>query len=283
MKNNKGGLMSNNKIEKFQVDVEANRINKYDEQFYQIVVPGEKELVDLLSVTGYLQVYPKGVGFKLWLQRVGENADAIRDEAGQLGKMTHRLIEATLRGGTVTFENADGTRNCSLVEWERFLSWCLWYQEYKEKYNLEPLFIEQIVFDLDRKTAGTIDLIGKIAVEEEKQTREMLKVFDWKTGQYVGDTAEIQVSIYQDIANKMKVFGEIEGAEIVQLYPKLNRKGYRVKVVEDIEENLIAFESCQRIFNRANPNFKPKALTYPNMVNLEGLDEEKLNLTGEEK
>jgi len=273
----------NNKIEKFQVDVEANRINKFDEQFYQIVVPGEKELVDLLSVTGYLQVYPKGVGFKLWLQRVGENADAIRDEAGQIGTTTHRFIEATLRGETVTFENMDSSRNCSLVEWERFLSWCLWYQEYKEKYNLEPLFIEQIVFDLDRKTAGTIDLIGKVTVKDKKETKEILKVFDWKTGQYVGDTAEIQVSIYQDIANKMKVFGNIEGAEIVQLYPKLNRKGYRVRMVEDIKENLIAFESCQRIFNRANPNFKPKYLSYPNTVNLEELNTEKLNLTGEEK
>jgi len=289
MKNNKGGLMSNNKIEKFQVDVEANRINKYDEQFYQIVVPGEKDLVDLPSVTTYLQAYPKGIGFKLWLQRVGERADTIRNEAAQLGILVHQLIEVTLKGEIITFENEAGQRICSLEEWERYLSWCLWYQEYKEKYNLEPLFIEQIVFDLDRMTAGTIDLIAKMTITEKKDKKEIkrdiLKVIDWKTGQYIGDTARIQVSAYQDIANKMKVFGEIESAEIVQMYPNLNKKGFRVHKVEseEIPDNLEAFEACQKIFNKANPNFTPKALTYPNTVSLDFLNKQKLNLLGEEK
>ncbi len=282
-------------IEKFQVDIEANRINKFDEQWYQIVVPDKEEPLDLPSVTTYLQAYPKGIGFKLWLQRVGERADAIRNEAAQLGILVHRLIEATLKGETITFENELGQRICSLEEWERYLSWCLWYQEYKEKYNLEPVAIEQIVFDLDRMTAGTIDLIAKMTITEkvkmegkrkhEEIKRDILKVFDWKTGQYIGDTAKIQVSIYQDIANKMKVFGEIESAEIVQIYPNLNRKGFRTYEVsqEEIPDNIEAFESCQKIFNKANPNFKPKYLSYPNQVSLGFLEKEKLNLTGEEK
>jgi len=284
----------NSTIEKFQVDLEANRINKFDEQWYQIVVPEKEKPIDLPSVTTYLQAYPKGIGFKLWLQRVGENADTIRNEAAQLGILVHRLIEATLKGETITFENELGQRICSLVEWERFLSWCLWYQDMKENHNLEPLFIEQIVFDIDRMTAGTVDLIGKITITEkikvegqrkhEEVKRDILKVFDWKTGQYIGDTAKIQVSVYQDIANKMKVFGKIEGAEIVQMYPNLNKKGFRVYTVEpeEISDNLEAFEACQKIFNKANPNFAPKYRSYPNQVSLDFLNKEKLNLTGGE-
>ena len=278
-----------NEIEKFQVDVEANRISKFDEQFYKIIVPDKEEPLDLPSVTTYLQAYPKGIGFKLWLQRVGENADAIRNEAAQLGILVHRLIEATLKGETITFENEVGQRICSLEEWERYLSWCLWYQEYKEQYNLEPLFIEQIVFDLDRMTAGTVDLIAKMTITEKKDKKEIkrdiLKVIDWKTGQYIGDTARIQVSVYQDIANKMKVFGEIESAEIIQMYPNLNKKGFRVHNVEseEIPDNLEAFEACQKIFNKANPNFAPKYLSYPNAVSLDFLNKTKLNLTGEKE
>jgi len=274
-----------NKTEKFQVDVAANRINKFDEQWYQIVVPGKEEEIDVPSVTTYLQMYPKGIGFKLWLQKVGDKADEIRNEAGQRGSLVHHLIERTLRGETMAFENPDGSRNCSLEEWERFLSWCLWYQEMKDKYNLEPIAIEQIVYDLELMTAGTVDLIGKLTVTEKGKTREILKVFDWKTGSFVGDTAEIQGSVYKELANRMKIFGEIEGAEVVQLHPNLNKKGFRTREIkeEDFENNLEAFKSCQNIFHRTNPKAKPKYLTYPNTVSLETLNESKLNLTGEEK
>ncbi|HET54969.1 MAG TPA: hypothetical protein ENN33_07100 [Ignavibacteria bacterium] len=284
----------NNTIEKIMIDHDANRINKFDEQWYEIVVPGEKNPLSLPSVTTYLQAYPKGIGFKLWLQRVGERADAIRDEAAQLGILVHRLIESILRGETITFENEAKERICSVQEWERFLSWCLWYQEYREKYNLEPIAIEQIVFDIDRKTAGTIDLIAKMTITEKVKVegqkkhkeikKDILKIFDWKTGQYIGDTAKIQVSVYQDIVNKMKVFGKIESAEIVQLYPNLNKKGFRIHEigVGEISENIEAFEACQKIFNKANPNFAPKHLSYPNVVNLDFLNTKKLNLKGGE-
>jgi hypothetical protein len=262
--------------EKFNVDVPANRINKFDQQWYTIADPTLPSPVDLPGVTTYLDIYPKGIGYKLWLQRVGEDADTIRDEAGQLGTNVHKIIERTLRGETLTFETETGTRLCSLVEWERYMSWCLWYQDSRDKDALTLVAIEQIVFDLTDKVAGTIDLIA--------DTRRGRRIFDWKTGSFVGDTASIQVNQYRKIANGMKVFGEITGAEIVQLHPSLNKKGFKVVDADDTyDDDVDAFVSIRRIWNRANPKATPKYRRYPNTVSLDFLNSEKLNLTGEVK
>lgn len=262
-----------NEIERFNVDVKANRINKFDQQWYQISTP--EGIVDIPSVTTYLDVFPKGLGFKLWLQKVGDNADSIRDEAGQLGSVVHKLIENTLRGETVEFEHDGGSRTCSLVAWERYLAWCKWYQKARAEEELVPLFTEQIVFDAELKFAGTVDLIC--------QTKNGIRIKDWKTGSFVGDTAEIQLSTYLTIGNKMQVFGEIVGADIVQLNPSLNKSGFRQTEVEDIEANWSTMLNCQQIWNRVNKNAKPKYRYYPNSVSLEILHGEPLDFITEPK
>ena|SRR3990167_10314770 len=248
--------------QKYNVDVGANRILKYDQSWYSIAAPEGD--VDLKSVTTVLDVFPKGMGFKLWLQKYGDDADRIRDEAGQMGTRVHKMIEVTLRGEVVIFENEDGTRNCSLEEWERYLSWCLWYQEERKTNDMKPLFIEQIVYSVDLGVAGTVDLIA--------QTKRGIEIYDWKTGSFVGDTAEIQVSTYLVLANLMKVFGEVGFSSIVQMNPSLNRKGFRVTEVEDVQENFKTFGNCLNIWNRVNKKAVPKYRTYPNKVDLTALD-----------
>lgn len=255
-------------MNRFSVDYAANRINKFDEQWYQIADPKTSELIDCRSVTTILDVYPKGIGFKLWLQRAGEDADKIRNEAGQLGSNVHRLIELTLRGETITFEGLDGQRYATIDEWERYLSWCRWYKEAIEKQSIEPIAIEQIVFDLENRIAGTIDLVAN--------TKDGVKIFDWKTGGYIGDTAEIQVNQYRKMVNATDEF--VTGCEIIQLNPSVNKKGYKIIVPEGYEADVRAFASCVQIFDRAYPNAKPKYKTYPNEVSLEYLNNNKLNL-----
>lgn len=253
----------------FNVDVKANRINRFDQQWYQIVLP--EKTVDLPSVTTYLDVFPKGLGYKLWLQNVGDKADSIRNEAGQLGSHVHKLIEMTLRGELVSFENLDGTRNCTLEEWERYMSWCLWYQDAVKTLDLMPLYIEQIVHNVELEMAGTVDLIA--------QTKQGVQIFDWKSGSFVGDTAEIQVSTYIILASKMGVFGNIVGGNIVQLHPSLNKKGFRASAVENIDVNFKSMLNCQQIWKRVNKNAKPKYRSYPNEISLEFLNKEPLNFS----
>jgi len=247
--------MLNRLTEKFNVDVGANRINKFDEQWYQIRVGDE--LKDFRSVTTTLDVFPKGIGYKLYLQKYGEDADKIRNEAGQLGSHVHKLIELTLRGADVTFENPDGSRNCTIEEWERYLSWCLWFKDA----GIEPQYIEQIVYDEDEGDAGTVDLIGRKADGS-------VGIADWKTGSFVGD-AEIQVSRYAKMIERMGLADGPEWIYIVHLYPGLNKKGFRVREVKNPDYWNGLYLHTAELWKHLNKKARPKYKTYPNSINLE--------------
>jgi hypothetical protein len=248
--------------QKFNVDLQINKINKFDQQWYQIATP--EGFKDLRSVTTILNmVHPIDIGFIQWMKREGRNADIIRDEASQLGTHVHKLIELTLSGTELTFETEDKQRICTLDEWEIFLHWCDWYKDAKKTIKLKPLFVEQIVFNIEEGIAGTVDLIAN--------TKNGIIVFDWKTGQL--GNGNIQVSKYLDIANKLKIYGEIKGASIVQLGSNLNKKGYRVTDIENLDFHIKTFNLDLELFNRVYPDFKPKYKVYPNIVSLKILDE----------
>jgi hypothetical protein len=252
--------------QKFNVDLQANKINKFDQQWYQIATP--EGFKDLKSVTTILSMaHPIDAGLIQWMKREGRNADIIRDEAAQLGTHVHKLIEMTLTGAELTFELEDKQRICTLEEWETFLHWCDWYQEAKKTLGLKPLFVEQIVFNIEEGIAGTVDLIA--------ETNSGIIIIDWKTGQ-IGN-GEIQVSKYLDIANNLKVYGEIKGAAILQLGNGLNKKGYRLSQIDNIDYHIKTFNLDLELFNRVYPDFKPKYKTYPNVVSLEILNKENLN------
>lgn len=252
--------------QKFSVDVKANRINRFDQQWYQVNT--EIGTADLKSVTTVLQkVHPMDAGLIEWFKKAGRDANLIRDEAGQMGSHIHKLIEMTLRGDPVTFQNEDGTRNCTIEEFEKYALWCRWYREAsKGKEQMRVLFVEQIVYNLEEEIAGTIDLIC--------DTNKGRRIKDWKTGS-IGH-GEIQISKYVDMANKMGLFGEITGADIVQIDQSLNKKGYRITEVEEIEHNIETFNLDLQLFARVYPNFRPKYKTYPNTITLEMLDSDEL-------
>lgn len=255
---------------KYNVDVKANRINKFDQQWYQIVT--EAGTVDLKSVTTVLQkVHPMDAGLVEWFKKAGREANTIRDEAGQLGSHVHKLIEMVLRNEPIVFQNENGTRNCTIEEYEKFILWCKWYQEARNgKEQLEVLYVEQIVYNLDEEIAGTVDLIC--------DTSNGRRIKDWKTGN-VGH-GKIQISKYVDMVNKMGLFGEVTGADIVQLGEDLNKKGYRITEVEEIQHGIETFNLDLELFARVYPNFRPKYKIYPNSITLEMLDNE-TNLFGE--
>jgi hypothetical protein len=247
--------------QKFNVDLAVNKINKFDQQWYQIVTPSG--VADLKSVTTILSMaHPIDAGLIQWMKREGRNADLIRDEAAQLGTHVHKLIELTLSGAEITFEDENKNRVCTLDEWEVFLHWCDWYQEMKQVHDLKPLHIEQIVFNIEEGIAGTVDLIAG--------TDEGTMIFDWKTGQL--GNGNIQVSKYLDMANKMGMYGEIKRAAIVQLGNGLNKKGWRMTEITNIDYHIKTFNLDLELFNRVYPDFKPKYKEYPNVVSLAMLD-----------
>jgi hypothetical protein len=247
--------------QRFNVDLEINKINKFDQQWYKVATPQGQ--IDLKSVTTILNMaHPIDPGLLRWMKQEGRNADVIRDEAGQLGTHVHKLIELTLSGAEITFEDENKNRVCSLEEWEIFLYWCDWYKEMKEKHALKPLYVEQIVFNVEAGIAGTIDLIAS--------TDEGLILIDWKTGQL--GNGDIQVSKYLDMATEFGMYGEIKRAAIVQLGSSLNKKGWRMTEIVNTDYHIKTFNLDLELFNRVYPDFKPKYKEYPNVVSLAILD-----------
>lgn len=259
-------------MKKYAVSPKAKRIDIFDERFYRIEIPNEDpkqapEIIDLPSVTTYLEAYPKGMGFNLWLKNT-KDPDAVRDEAGQVGSYVHDLIKATLNGATVKFKEG------KIIEWERFLSWCQWWKELNAEHvvTLSKLHIEFIVYDLEYETAGTVDCMPTVD--------DIFIPYDWKSGNFIGDTAEIQVSIYRDMImrNKEQVHidddAELGPAWLIQLNPKLNKKGLRPKEVKDHNMQMDTFFHTKALWKRQNKNPKPKYRTYPTQVNLKYIGEE---------
>jgi hypothetical protein len=246
---------------------EKEQITMFDQRWYKRLIDKKKETYEVVpGVTTYLEAYPKGIGYEIWLQTT-KDPYAVRDEAGQLGTDVHKLIELTLHGETVEYFEGQ----TKIEVWERYLSWCIWWKQFTKENEVkyEKEWIEYLTWNDADKYAGTVDLIADV--------NGKIEIFDWKTGSFVGDTAEIQVSAYaESVGQELRTL--INVASIVQLNPKLNKKGVRVKEInrDEILSNFEDFKHIQKIWHRENKNAKPKFLTYPTKVNLEYIVENEI-------
>lgn len=255
---------------KYSVNEKIKQINLFDERFYQI------DSKNVFNVTGWLEAFPKGFGFKEWLMNT-KDPDAIRDEAAQRGSDVHKLIELTLLGNTVKWEE----HQTNLEVWERFLGWCNFWKDLqtdpketlklkngkKKIKNIEMKedFTEFITYDLDYEYAGTVDKMIKIIFEDETF---VFAILDWKTGKNIYDTAYIQVATYMQSVKKQYNLEELLGF-IVQPGLALNKSGYRVYPIEDPEEEFGIFIATQKLYKRAFGEPKPRYKIYPIEVNLD--------------
>lgn len=245
------------KMKKYIVNEEVNQINLMCERWYEIIIDNVEHY--LPSVTTYLEAFPKGRGFKLYLMNT-KDPDKIMTEAGQLGSNVHDMIHRTLLGETIRY-----TTGMDIVEWERYLSFCLFWKEFNKTHDVQydPAYTEQILYNLKYEVAGTYDFLPMVDGKYE--------MLDWKTGKNLYDTSEIQISTYAILA--MLMYGiKIETCRLVHLHPELNRKGYRVTTIsglEVIKNNFKDFLHTREVWLRANKNPQPKFKSYPTAINLD--------------
>jgi len=255
---------------KYSVDETIKQINLFDERFYNI------DKKDVFNVTGWLEAFPKGFGFKEWLMNT-KDPDAVRDEAAQRGSDVHKLVELTLLGNTVKWEE----HQTKLEVWERFLGWCSFWKDLQSnpketlklklgKKKIKSIetkedFTEFITYDLENNYAGTVDKMIKIIFDDDSFT---FAILDWKTGKNIYDTAYIQVAAYMQSVKKQYNLKDLLGF-IVQPGLSLNKSGYRVYSVENPEEEFGVFKATQKVYLRAFGEPKPKYKVYPTEVNLD--------------
>jgi len=222
------------------------QITTLDERWYQ------KDGKFVPSVTWIAGYYPKGVGFYKWLADKGwDEAQAIKQAAGDKGSKVHKAVEALINGEKLSmdakFTDSNGEESeLTVEEWECLMSFVEWWKEVKP----EVISAEQVVFT-DRY-AGTVDLVCKIGKETW--------LIDFKTGSEIWPEYELQVSAYQHALRGIDKVG------ILQLNYKRNKtKKYKFT---EIEDKFDLFESAIKIWANENEGVVPKQKDYPVSLSL---------------
>ena len=136
------------------------------------------------SVTSILRYYPKGDGFYKWVGSVGkEEAEKIRDFAGEQGNKVHKAIENYLSNKEIDYDSLSAKESGLVIA---FLDW---YKDLITEHKVEVVALELPVLNEVDGYAGTIDIVLKIDQE--------IWIVDIKTSNYVQTTHKLQLSAYR--------------------------------------------------------------------------------------
>lgn len=231
------------------------QVTTVDERWY--VKPSTEEATGLPayefvpSVTWICESYPKGIGFYKWLADKGwDEAQALKEAAGDKGSKVHQAIAYLIDGGTVKLDNAftDSSGIASFLtieEYEAILSFVDWVKDTK------PKFLQREFAVWGNGYAGTVDLLCEI---EGK-----VCLVDLKTSQDIWPTYEIQVSAYRE------TFDLKPDIAILQLGYRRNKKRYKFT---EIEPQFDLFLAAKRIWEKDNKGKKPAQKDLPLEINL---------------
>jgi len=249
-------------------DTEAKQINVLDNRYYT------NDMVKYWpSATTILDAYPKGPWFFKWLKEQGENADKLRDEAGDRGSRVHNATEQLDKGNPIHWADDDGKAFFQLDEWQLLLN----YVDFKEKVNPVIIANEQPLCSDTLGFGGTLDRIVEFAGKRW--------LLDIKTSNQISDTFILQLSAYAKLWNEKFPHLPIDDVCILWLKstirtdkidekkgvwqgrPYNNPKGWQIITFDEHYEVAYKdFEHVKAIFNRANPNYKPLNLIYPDVI-----------------
>lgn len=140
-------------------------------------------------------------------QRASEKALA---KASEIGTHAHALVEHHLRrilGEAVDAPKLPDVPEVAQAAKWAFDAWLAWASGVK----LKPIQIEQTIYSLQHRYAGTLDLLAEVD--------GVLTVLDWKTGKSVYAESFLQNAAYQVAVGEMG-HGNVERGIIVRL-PKL--------------------------------------------------------------
>lgn len=242
------------------------QITTPDERWYVKIARDDegipREIVFVPSVTWIAGYYPKGIRFYKWLADKGwDEAEAIKQAAGDKGSKVHQAIGSLLLGNSVPMDgkfinkDTEEEQELTLEEYECLMSFAAWFKAVKP----ETLANEIVVFNDKYNYAGTVDWIGRIDDE--------LYLLDFKTSQYIWPEYEIQVSAYGhalDMDHHKNWQGKLNFG-ILQLGYKKNKLGYKFT---DIDDKFELFLHAKAIWQNECEGISPKQKDYPKIIQL---------------
>lgn len=249
-------------------DTQAKQVHVLDQRFYS------NDMVKFWpSATTILDAFPKGAWYSKWLKENGDNADKIRDEAAEKGSNVHNATEAIDNGKELYWADENGNPFFTLEEWQMILN----YKNFKDV--VQPVIVanELSLCSDELGFGGTLDRIVEFAGKRW--------LLDIKTSNQMSDTYEMQTAAYAKLWNQFHPELPVDATGILWLKstirtdkidekkgiwqgrPHNNPKGWQIISYDDhYDITYKDFEHVKAIFNRANPNYKPLNLVYPDVI-----------------
>jgi hypothetical protein len=237
----------------YLLDTDVQQITFLDKRFYYVPDSGNY----LPSVTTILDAYPKGPAFYEWLKKMGEDADEVRDDAGNVGSNVHRLTEQYDLGEYVGILNEMGEVNLQLKEWHMFEK----YVDFRTRFGAEMTHIEVQAMDEELGYAGTLDRIFKLNGE--------YWLMDIKTANYMHNHFWLQQAAYRALLNKKGI--QIDRVGILHLNSlhrtegkkgDIQGMGWKLYDKTDTSKDLELFNATHKLWLAEFGTMKPKCVSY---------------------
>jgi hypothetical protein len=239
----------------------------YNELENKIVIPDEHWYESkknpgnwLPSVTTFLDAYPKGIAYVMWLKQVGLNATQILKEAGEIGSNVHSAIDQFVKMGELYYLSQDQRELFKWEEWELICRAMEFFTLHKP-----DIIVHEFSFACDELGyGGTIDMICKINGE--------IWLIDYKSGNAVYDSHFLQLAAYIKAWELLNPQYKIAKTGILHLKAatrktvdgKIQGQGWQLQESENsIDDDFEYFKYCQKLWWKANKNARPKILEYP--------------------
>lgn len=249
---------------KYKIDLTSKRIDFLDTRFYYT----EDGIGWVPSVTTLLESYPKGAGYYEWLKRVGEDADEIRDEAGDRGSVVHNLTEKYDRGEPINLLSETGRISVKMFEWAMFER----YIDFRNRFPHEIELIEQNIVSAQLGYGGTLDRKIRFTMPGNLNGKRYL--IDIKTGGGIWNSNWLQLAAYKNLYETeilKNTDPDIDGVGILWLNAKtktdgkkdsIQGKGWQLLLKEDVNQDLILFAATRKLWLAENGSQQPRKLSY---------------------
>ena len=253
-------ILKQNEKKRLDFQPELKQINFLDRRVYK-----RSEGVYYPSVTTILQYMPKNKFFESWLKDVGHSADLIMRRAGKEGTQVHEAAEALVLGQEVSWMDDYGNAKYSQLVWEMILK----FHDFWTTYKPELISAEDFVYSDEHKYAGTADLVVKMDGE--------VWLLDIKTSNSIHKSYDLQLASYAKALEESKGI-KIERTGIIWLKAQsrgpskkegvYQGKGWKIKVVDEIDYNFDLFKTIYKLYNLENPTVEPIYNSYPTTLKL---------------
>ena len=213
------------------------------------------------SVTTILEAFPKTADYFMWLKKVGEDADSIRDEAGRRGSIVHELTEDYDMGKEINLIGDNGYPKFKMIEWAMFER----YVDFATSHKPENVMMEAHIVSEKLGFAGTLDRVIKLNGDN--------MIIDIKTSNSVYPSYWLQLAAYHQLLMDGPGITDIKKVGILWLNAKTRTVGKGgaiqgigwqliTKTMKEVAADWKLFKHTFELWKTINEDAKPRITSY---------------------